>query len=123
MIAGTVNASRDAIIRLPVRGPGGHEHEIDAVIDTGFNGFLTLPPSMITALALSRLGRGRAVLADGSEDVFDIYEATIMWDGQSLTIEADSADTDALIGMALLDGYELRIQVMDGGSVTIEALP
>jgi clan AA aspartic protease len=123
MIAGSVTASRDAIIRLMVRGPDGQEHEIAAVIDTGFNGFLTLPPSLITALALSRLGRGRAVLADGSEDVFDIYEATIMWDGQLLTVEADSADTEALIGMALLDGYELRIQVTDGGSVTIEAMP
>lgn len=123
MIAGNVSASYEATIRLLVRGPGGKENEIDAVIDTGFNGFLTLPPLQITALALDRLGRGRAILADGSEEVFDIYEATVMWDGQLLTVEADAADTDALIGMALLDGYELRIQVVDGGSVTIEALP
>lgn len=106
-----------------MRGPGGQEQEIEAVIDTGFNGFLTLPPSQITALVLPRLGRGRAILADGSEDVFDIYEVTVMWDSQWLPVEADAADTDALVGMALLDGYELRIQVVDGGSVSIEALP
>lgn len=123
MISGAVSASLEATVRLLVRGSGGQEQEIDAVIDTGFNGFLTLPPLQIAALALSRLGRGRAILADGSEDVFDIYEATVMWDGQPLQVEVDAADTDPLIGMALLDGYELRIQVVDGGSVIIEALP
>jgi clan AA aspartic protease len=123
MITGAVSANREATIRLLVRGPSGQEQEIEAVIDTGFNGFLTLSPAQITALALARLGRGRAILANGSEAIFDIYEATVIWDGQPLVVEADAADTDALIGMALLDGHELRIEVADGGSVTIEALP
>ena len=44
MIEGVVNAAYEAVIRLSLRGPSGQAREIDAVIDTGFNGFLTLPP-------------------------------------------------------------------------------
>ena len=52
MIAGTVNAAREARIPLTLRAPLGTTHEIDALIDTGFDGFLTLPPSVIVALGL-----------------------------------------------------------------------
>ena len=48
MITGMVNANREAAIRLLVRGPQGHQREIEAIIDTGFTGFLTLPPLLVT---------------------------------------------------------------------------
>lgn len=76
MITGVVNAGYEAIIRLSMRGPMGREQEIDAIIDTGFNGFLTLPPPGVTELGLIRLSRGRALLANGSEELFDIYGVT-----------------------------------------------
>ena len=44
MIERSVNAAYEAVISLSLRGPSGQAQEIDAVIDTGFNGFLTLPP-------------------------------------------------------------------------------
>jgi len=123
MIYGTVNADREAVLRLQVSGLPGQSQEIEAVVDTGFTGFLTLPLSVIAALGLIRISRGRAILANGSEEVFDIYEAQIDWDGQTRIIEADAAEVEPLIGMSMLYGYELRVRVVDGGSVTIEALP
>lgn len=75
------------VIRLRVQGPTGHEQEVNAIIDTGFNGFLTLPPLLIAALGLARLSRGRAVLANGSEELFDIHGVTVLWDGQVLGLE------------------------------------
>lgn len=123
MIAGVVNAAREARVSLVLRAARGATQEIDALIDTGFNGFLTLPPSLIAALDLKRLARGRAILADGRDQLFDIYAVTVLWDGQALTVEADSADTDPLVGMGLLQGYRLSIEVLDGGSVEIQRLP
>ncbi len=123
MIYGTVNADREAVLRLQVSGLPGQSQEIEAVVDTGFTGFLTLPLSVIAALGLIRISRGRAILANGSEEVFDIYEAQIDWDGQTRIIEADAAEVEPLIGMSMLYGYELRVRVVDGGTVTIEALP
>jgi len=123
MITGIVTAYRQAIIRLTVRGPEGQEQEIEAVIDTGFDGSLTLPPPLIAALGLVWRRRGRALLADGSESLFDIHEAIVVWDGEPRRIAVDTADIDPLVGMSLLYGFELTVQARDGGSVAIKPLP
>jgi predicted aspartyl protease len=99
MITGVVTASRQAIIRLAVHGPEGQEQEVAAVSDTGFNGTLTLPPALIAALGLAWRRRGRALLADGSESLFDIYEAIVVWDGEPRRIAVDEADIDPLAGI------------------------
>ena len=91
------------------------------MIDTGFNGFLTLPPALVTTLGLIRRSRGRALLANGSEELFDIYGVTVLWDGQQQYVEADAVDTTPLADMSLLDGYDLHIQVANGGQVVIQA--
>jgi clan AA aspartic protease len=123
MITGVVNANREATIRLAVIGPSGQQREIEAIIDTGFTGFLTLPPALVMALGLPWLCRQPGILADGNVDVFDVYTATVLWDGQPRAVEVEDADTDPLVGMSLLDGYSLRIDILNGGTVTITALP
>lgn len=123
MITGIVNANYEATIQLIIHGPSGQQEIIEAIMDTGFTGLLTLPPRLITALGLQWRGRQRAMLGDGSVRFFDVYAATIVWDGQVRLVEADAADTEPLFGMGLLARHEVRIQVVDGGTVTIEALP
>jgi clan AA aspartic protease len=123
MITGVVNANREAIIRLVVTGPSGQLQDIAAIIDTGFTGFLTLPPAGVAALGLSWRSRQPGILADGSVDIFDVYVATVMWDGQPRTVEVEAADTEPLVGMSLLDRHSLRIDVLTGGVVTVSALP
>jgi len=123
MITGVVTSFYQATIRLIVRGPTGQAQEIEAVIDTGFDGALSLPPADITALGLPWRRRGRALLADGTTSLFDIYEATVLWDGAPRRVVVDAADIDPLVGMRLLDGYELTVQAIVGGQVIIKALP
>ena len=77
MIAGLVNANREATIRLLVRGPQSHQQEITAIFDTGFTGFLTLPPLLVTTLGLAWLCRQSGILADGRVEYFDVYVATV----------------------------------------------
>jgi len=123
MITGSVNSRREAIIQLDILGPDGQRQTVDAVIDTGFNGFLTLPGQAVAALGLQRFGSVRVVLVDGSEDLFPTYKATVEWDGAPRDVEVDAADSDPLVGMALLARHELHIQVVAGGTVTVEAMP
>lgn len=52
MMTGVVNTHLEALVRLTVRGPGGQEEEIEGVIDTGFDGSLSLPSTLIDALSL-----------------------------------------------------------------------
>ncbi len=121
MIQGVVNDSYEAVIPLTVQGPSGQAREVEAVIDTGFTGFLTLSPDVITESGLPFLGIGRATLADGSEATFSVYRVTVIWDGEPRQIRADAADTTPLVGMRLLDRHDLSIQVRDGGRVAIQA--
>jgi predicted aspartyl protease len=60
MIRGVVNARQEAVVRLRVRGPGGVESGVDAVVDSGFTSSLTLPATMLTALGLARQSGGIA---------------------------------------------------------------
>ena len=122
MIRGVVTSDVQAVVRLRVQRPAGQEEEIHGVIDTGFNGSLTLPPGLIVTLGLDWRRRSRAILADGTESIFDTYEATVVWDGEPRRVPVDEANTDPLVGMTLMNGYELRIQVIDGGTVTLERL-
>src|SRR5262245_49252266 len=121
-MTGTVNADLEAVLRISIFDAVGQLHVIDAVIDTGFNGFLTLPPSLTSALGLKWLCRQQGQLADGSLQAFDVYVATVDWDGQGRSVEVDAANTQPLLGMALLHGSELKIQVKPGGAVEIVAL-
>ena len=43
MITGVVSGDRQAIIHLMVQGPTGQALEIEAIIDTAFDGWLSLP--------------------------------------------------------------------------------
>ena len=121
MIEGIVNAAHEAVVTLPLQGQAGHTLEIDAVVDTGFSRFLTLPPAMVTELGLAFTGINRVVLADGSEVTVDVYGVTVLWDDQTRDVVAYAADTTPLIGMAMLDSHNLNIEVVGGGRVVIEA--
>ena len=122
MIEGRVNANGEATIDLILHGNAGEDQTVEAIIDTGFTGYLSLPAVRIERLGLSWAGRGQALLADGSLHVFDMYIGRVMWDGQQRTIEVDEADTDPLAGMGLLRGHSLRVDVIENGIVRIEAL-
>lgn len=122
MITGVVQ-SDEARIRLKIKGFRGRKQEIEAIIDTGYTEWLTLPPDMIAALGLRWQSLDRGTLADGSECLFDVYVAKVVWDGKERRVLVDEADTDPLIGMALLRGYELRMQVRSRGRITIKRLP
>ncbi|MEG4446209.1 clan AA aspartic protease [Microcoleus sp. AT9_B5] len=119
MIAGIVNADFEAIISLSICDSDGKVYIHEAIVDTGFNGWLSLPPDLITQLNLRWKRRGRAILGDGSECVFNIYEAVVVWDGDSMTIPIDEADSEPLVGMSLMEGYQLMVQVFEGGNVEL----
>src|SRR5712691_2649186 len=121
MIVGLVQA-REPLIRLTIRGFRGRQQEIEAVVDTGYTGWLTLPPTVIAALNLHWRTFGRGILADGSVSLFDVYQAKVMWDGRVRSVFVDEFDATPLVGMALLRGCELKMQVRARGKVTIKRL-
>ncbi len=122
MIYGVVNLRREATLPLVVGNTNKQQKVIDTVIDTGFSGFLSLPSSIITALDLPWSASDIVTLGDGSETLFDLYTANVIWDGQYREIYIAESETEPLLGTALLYGYRLQVDNVEGGIVKIEEL-
>ncbi len=109
---------------LPVRvfdpGLGGGHADIEAVIDTGFTGHLTLPTGMVSSLSLPELGSEEMVLADGRTEIASVHRGTVEWHGHGRTVPALAVGDDPLLGMALLAGSRLQLDAVPGGAVMIE---
>ena len=123
MITGRVNADYEAIVVVNLQGHTGETRLLEAVVDTGFSGFLTVTPAIVAELALPFLMMGRAILADGSEAQFPVHSGVVVWDGQTVSVDVEAADTTPLIGMRLMEGFRLCTDAHDGGRVTIQRLP
>ncbi len=116
-----VNEAHEAVVTLTLQGPEGQAQEIEAVVDTGYSAFLTLPPELVGDLGLPFAYMGRAFLANDAEVDFDVHYVTVLWDGQPRDIEADATGSTPLLGMLLLHGHSLNIEVERGGPVVIQA--
>lgn len=123
MIQGVVNARHEAIVCLRVRGSSGVEADVDTIVDSGFTSSLALPMTVVTALSLARQSGGTAVLADGSVRQFDIYCAEVAWGGTWRTVLVSAVGNESLLGMRLLAGHKLVVEVVRGGLVEILPLP
>jgi clan AA aspartic protease len=106
-------------MELKLFGPSGRSEVVEAVVDTGSSGWLTLRKATIDRLELPRTGSVCAMIADGTVATFDTYEVELIWNGRSKLIDIEQADTMPMIGMALLKECKLQIEVWLGGSVRI----
>ncbi|MDJ1182539.1 hypothetical protein [Roseofilum casamattae] len=122
MMFGVVNNNCEAIVKIAVGRIGSPKITVDAVIDTGFTSFLSLPLSLIRELDLPWYYRDIGTLGDGSEVVFEIYKAAAIWDGQNRIVDVAASDADPLVGMSFFYGFKLQIEAVEGGRVIIEAL-
>lgn len=121
MIEGVVNDAYEAVVGLSLQGPGGQTQDIEAVIDTGYSGFLTLPPALVMELGLPFAYIGRALLANDDEVTFEVHDVTVLWDGRQRHIKADATGSTPLAGMLLLEAHDLNIEVEREGRVVIQA--
>lgn len=123
MIEGEVSAEKKAVIPLHLFTPDGSIENIDVVIDTGFTGYLTLPSEHIRSLQIPLWGKSEFILGDGHQVEFRIFTITISWEDQEREISVLETESEPLIGMSLITGSRVTLDVVDGGRVTILPLP
>jgi clan AA aspartic protease len=119
MIYGVVNEFMEATVELGLLASDNQVKMIEAVVDTGFSGFLTLPTDVVRSLNLEWSGSAEAILADGKSQRFETYLATVLWDGQEVEVEIDAADVKPLVGMNLIQGFLLQIHAVESGKVQL----
>jgi clan AA aspartic protease len=121
VITGTViglQARVDVLFRLRNQP----DLRIEFVVDTGFEGALTLPVAAVTALRLSHVTQLDAHLADRSRAKVLVHEATIIWDGQDIQVAVLAMGNRPLLGTALLDGFNINADFVDNGPLALQRL-
>jgi clan AA aspartic protease len=116
--------AHEALLTLTVASldPSGSQTELEAVVDTGFTGALCLGTEQIESLGLPLLGRGAAVLADGRAVETRYHRGQVIWHDREREVQVICADGGPLVGMALLRGGLLTIEVAPGGEVSVVKL-
>lgn len=87
-------------------------------MDTGFNGFLTLPGELVESLGARRLGNAAAKLGDGRDVMLPCFETKLATEEPARRIVALGADGPPLVEMSLLRDHRLTIDVWEGGAVS-----
>ena len=121
MIIGRITNNQEAIIELEIVGLNQRE-KIEVVIDTGFDGHLTLPGDLINRIGLRRAGRRYAILGDGNIVALELYRAKVLRHGEEREVPVLRTDGGPLVGMALLNGNRVILDVVTDGDVKIDIL-
>ena len=104
--SGSVNARREAIVEI--RFADGQTFE--CVLDTGFDGALILPSSIVESLNLPIVARLVFELVGGAQMAASVALGEIEWLGEQRTVEVIlSESNDALIGTEMFAGAKLVI--------------
>ncbi|HEY4329408.1 MAG TPA: clan AA aspartic protease [Phycisphaerae bacterium] len=119
-MTGKVNSNLEGIVELALSGKSDESQRVQAIVDTGYNGFLTLPIAIIRRLGLQRVAQSRGTLATGDQVWIDVYRGTVIWGKRKLPIDIDAAEGAPLLGMDLMRECQLYIDVRNGGRVEIK---
>lgn len=122
LITGRVNARGEAVVPLAIHGDVGRRVDVRFVVDTGFNGQVSLPFQFIRDLGLLCIGADFGTLADGSRVAFDVFLATAFMFGKPRRVKVDAMESPPTIGTELLLGHTLHAEWVPGGQVTIAPL-
>ncbi len=120
MIRGRLNQSLEPVVNISVLDEHDIAHSFEFILDTGFNGHLSLPVNVIRRLGLYRSGQRTVTVADGSQHDVDVYWARVLLHEDSRTALVIQLDDAPLLGMGLLLGSRLSMNVHVGGDVVVE---
>lgn len=122
MIHGQISPSLDLIVPVYVLDQNDHAHRLEAAVDTGFTGDLTLPPDRIRRLGLVPGESIDLTMANDATESFATYYGSVLWRGARIEIQVVEAAGTPLIGMSLLLGNLLTAAIDYGGAITISPL-
>ena len=109
-----------AHVLLTLPGEQG-ELKVECVIDTGFEGDLALPRSVVMKLdRVSPYETRSFALADGTLRELSICFTELEWNDEPRTAEVLVLKGRPLLGMVLMDGFYIGIDARNGGEAVIE---
>ena len=120
MIRGIVNDRLELKVVVEISNEDGTFEAVEAVLDTGFGGDLTLPLDTVERLGLKYSRRVPLILAGDQRLECVVYRGFARWFGRVREIHVIAAEGQPLLGMTLLAGCKITIRVRPGGEALIE---
>lgn len=121
MITGALTSDGEPTLPIAVDGPAGTQ-ELTPIVDTGFNGELTLPKELISDLNLPEWAVTEVTLADGRVRDVQTYVGVAHLGDHSREVLIAEAPTTPLLGTDLLWGFSLAVEFQAGGAVEVSPL-
>lgn len=121
MIVGSLTSEGEPALQVQVVGPTG-TRDIAAVVDTGFNGGLTLPQDQIVSMGLPEMAMSKVTLADGRVRDVQTYIGEVILGERSQPVLIAEAPTTPLVGTDLLWGFSLYVEFQSDGRVEVKPL-
>lgn len=119
----TVGYFRDGFPRVSLSLPGLEGPLIvEFVVDTGFDGDMSLPLTLVRRLDATHIGPRDVLLADLSPRVIEHFEFPHTWLDQERMVEVMVMEGRPLLGTGYIRDQLLQVEVTDGGAVQIEPL-
>ena len=91
-------------------------------VDTGFSGSLMLPPDLVAALELPQAEEIRIRLADGSFNRCLVLSGGCPLGRCCSPGRVAASGSQPLLGMSIAVGYNISINMVDGGRVALTRL-
>jgi clan AA aspartic protease len=119
VITGRIDENLEARIGLSVKAGVG-TGEIEFLLDTGFNGHLSVTRAMVETLGLELKDVQSGITADGRLGYYETVDLNVVWHGRETTVRAQVLD-EAMLGTRMLKGCELTAVWTAGGIVTVRS--
>jgi len=104
---GSLDSSHSPLVTIAVSAPSGPSHFVDALIDTGFTGFVQLPEQRARELGLTLRAVSEAQYADGRTGTIPLAWAkvTLGLDIQEGFVNIQSGSDEVIVGVELLRSF------------------
>ena len=120
MIRGRVNQRLEPLVSVSILDGHDIAHSFEFIVDTGFNGHLTLPADVINRLGLNFSGQRAVATADGFTHTVDVFTARVLLHEHWRPVFVIRLDSPPLLGMRALLGCKLSVNVYAGGRVVVD---
>ena len=125
-LRGSLDSNHSPLVTIAVSAPSGPSHFVDALIDTGFTGFVQLPERRARELGLTLRAVSEAQYADGRTGTIPLAWAkvTLGRDVQEGFVHIQSGSDEVIVGVELLRIFQkiFVLAIADSLVLLVDAL-
>lgn len=96
-------------------------HEVEALLDSGFNGAVSLPLAEVDKLGLPLVTERAVTLADGSDVNVKVHSGFVCFAGRRYRCAVLATGDVPTVGMHLLQGMRVCFEAFEGGAIEVES--